>query len=333
MDRRAADRTAAGGAGFERGAGSAISCEKEMPDFRSVTGARHSKIGFHADCHGVPALPSGTASRWLISTGKRAAKAIPREGERGVSAASPMQGAMVDRITVAARTSPGSRDAHLGRSGRNPACGRSAGAWAAGVIHSGAIDAPRMRGRPLTNGNSPRPVEGARAGHKPAAPLNPAKPETRTADEPGPVGTGKTGCACQLRDWALLSTEATRCTGAESFLLLEIRFLVGSRAELCMFQLTKHPDVFSAVSALHSSLQSAETRNPSRPPNTLAAVQEHLNYVSLVLIFAGPRTGVSAAPALLALNNSFERPYWLETNIPERHSELVDFATACSTCK
>jgi hypothetical protein len=50
----------------------------------------------------------------------------------------------------------------------------------------------------------------------------------------------------------------------EGLLLLQIRFLVGGRAELRMLQRAKHSDLFSAVGALHSSVQSAETRRGSR---------------------------------------------------------------------
>jgi hypothetical protein len=49
----------------------------------------------------------------------------------------------------------------------------------------------------------------------------------------------------------------------QSLLLLHVRFLVGGRAEFRMLQFAQHPDLFSAVSALHSSIQSAETRSPN----------------------------------------------------------------------
>jgi hypothetical protein len=141
MDRPGADRTAAIGAGFERGAASATSSEQVIPFFRSVSGARGSNIGFHARVNVVPALAMGEAARRFISTEQRTAKAGPSAGEQGIRAAPPVMGAIVDRMTVTARTLPGSRGADLGGSGANPACGRSAGAWPSGAIHSGLIDA------------------------------------------------------------------------------------------------------------------------------------------------------------------------------------------------
>jgi hypothetical protein len=177
MERPAADRTAAVGAGFDRGAGTSTSSELVIPLFCRVSGARGSNIGFHARCKVVPAVATGGARRRLTSMDHRAAMAGPSTAERGVRAQPVKEGAAVDRMTVTARTSPGFRGAGLGASGANPACGCSAGAWRSGTIHSGPIDAPGMRGRSPANGKSPRPVAGVRAGDRSAAAVSPANPE------------------------------------------------------------------------------------------------------------------------------------------------------------
>jgi hypothetical protein len=64
----------------------------------------------------------------------------------------------------------------------------------------------------------------------------------------------------------------------ESLLLLQVRFLVGGRAELRMLQRAQHPDLFSAESALHSSVQSAETRGQSSRGRPRPWSEEHLNW-------------------------------------------------------
>jgi hypothetical protein len=64
----------------------------------------------------------------------------------------------------------------------------------------------------------------------------------------------------------------------ESFLLLQVRFLVGGRAELGMLQRTQHPDLFSAESALHSSVQSAETRSGTSRGTPWLRSEEHLSW-------------------------------------------------------
>ena len=44
-----------------------------------------------------------------------------------------------------------------------------------------------------------------------------------------------------------------------------------------MLQLAKHPDLLSAVSALHSSVQSAETRSPSSRRTPWVPIRNYLN--------------------------------------------------------
>src|SRR4029077_10801447 len=63
----------------------------------------------------------------------------------------------------------------------------------------------------------------------------------------------------------------------QGLLLLLVGFLVGGRAEFRMLQLAKHPDLLSAVSALHSSVQSAETRSPSSRRTPWVPIRNYLN--------------------------------------------------------
>jgi len=208
MDRQAAVRTAAGGAGFEHGTGSAASLEDEIPDIRSATGARGSKVGFHARFQVVATLATGRAGRRFISMEHRTATAGVTAGERGVSGASRRHGAMVDRMTVAARVSPGSRGAHLVPSGANPACERSTGAWRSGAIHSGPIDEPGMRGGSQANGRLPRPI--ACAGDEFAETVSATKPERRAAGELRLLRPGIADCVGKLRGRALRSIDASK---------------------------------------------------------------------------------------------------------------------------
>jgi len=64
----------------------------------------------------------------------------------------------------------------------------------------------------------------------------------------------------------------------EGLLLLQVRFLVGGRAELRMLQRAKHPDLFSAESALHSSAQSAETRRGNSRGRPWLRSEEYLKW-------------------------------------------------------
>jgi hypothetical protein len=58
----------------------------------------------------------------------------------------------------------------------------------------------------------------------------------------------------------------------ESLLLLQIRFLMGGGAKLRMLERAKHADPLPAVSALHSSVPSAETRSQTSRRSPYAAV-------------------------------------------------------------
>src|SRR5579864_3857300 len=81
MERPAADRTAAVGAGFDRGAGTFAFSEPVIPLFSSVSGACRSNIGFHARFKAVPALATGEAERRFISMEHWTAMAGPSTGE------------------------------------------------------------------------------------------------------------------------------------------------------------------------------------------------------------------------------------------------------------
>jgi len=178
----------------------------------NATGARGSKAGFHARCQVVPALTPGGAGRRFISMEHPTATAGATAGERGASGASRRHGAIVVRMTVDARTFPGSRAAHLGPIAANPACGRSLGACRAGVIHSGPMHEPGMRGGSHANGKWRQAT--ACAGDEFAATGSSANPERHTAGERRLAKPGTVGCVAKLRGCALRSNAASRLAAA-----------------------------------------------------------------------------------------------------------------------